>query len=105
MKFKDVPRLRPLPQKRVRELLVDFESDCETDLDTTQDDSMLNSTFDESLGLRTESRWKQENAQLKADNAQLKAELEKTKLELARFKDFFRVTKKPTRVNKGINKL
>ena len=99
VKFKEIRRLRPLPQKRVRELLVDFESDCETELDTTLDDSMLNSTFDESLGTRTESRWKQENSQLKAEIAKLKAQLQESKSELARFKDFFRVTKKPTRAN------
>ena len=100
MKFKEVRRLRPLPQKRVRELLVDFESDCETELDTTLDDStMSQSMFDDSLGTRSESRWKQENGRLKQENANLRAELEATKKELARFKDFFKVTKKPTKAN------
>ena len=98
--FKEVCRLRPLPPKRVREIFVDYESDCESELNTTMEDStMSQSMLDESLGTRSECHWKHENSQLRAENSRLKAELEETKSKLAKYEDFFKVTQKPTRAN------
>ena len=44
-------------------------------------------------------RLEEENVSLKAENVKIKAELERVRLELARFKDFFKVTKKSTKAN------
>ena len=83
-------------------MFIDEDSDIETD-EASFNMSLDSSTLETSVSTRSTSgyvsRVEEENASLKAENAKIKAELEETRLELARFKDFFKVTKKPTRAN------
>ena len=95
-------RLRPLSAKRVREEFVEYESDVETD-EASFNFSMESSSLEMSMSTRSSSgyvgRLEEENSTFKAENAKIKAELEEARLELARFKDFFKVTKKATKAN------
>ena len=95
-------RLRPLSAKRVREELVDYESDIETD-EASFNMSMESSSLEMSISTRSSSgyvgRLEEEITSLKAENAKVKSELEQAKLELGRFKDFFKVSKKSTKAN------
>ena len=108
LEYTEARRLRPLPAKRIREVLVDFESDCESDdPDTTMDESFSKSILDESLGTRGESAWKQRcfelEALLKAEKLARIADNEKWKAkyeaDIGPSRDLFRVRTKPTREN------
>ena len=108
MSYTEARRLRPLPAKRVREALVDFESDIESDgAETSLDDSMSHSLLDESLGTRGESYWKQRcllaEETLKAEKAKHQAEVTRLKAkydaDIAASRDLFLVRTKPTRAN------
>ena len=106
MEFTEARRLRPLSAKRIREEFVEYESDIETDeasFNMSLDSSMMSSALETSISTRSTSshvgRVEEENRLLKAENAELKAKLEKTQLDLSRFKNFFKVTQKPTRAN------
>ena len=100
--------MRPLPPKRVREALIEVESDCDTDdPETTMDDSFSESLLDTSLGTRGESYWKRRcldaearlAAECKAraeDNQKWKAKYES---EIGPSRDLFRVRTKSTRAN------
>ena len=108
LSYTEARRLRPLPAKRVREALVDFESDIESDgAETSLDDSMSHSLLDESLGTRGESYWKQRcllaEETLKAEKAKHQAEVTRLKAkydaDIAASRDLFLVRTKPTRAN------
>ena len=97
-----------MPAKRVREALVDFESDIESDgAETSLDDSMSQSLLDESLGTRGESYWKQRclmaEESLRAEKAKHQAEVTRLKAkhdaDIAASRDLFLVRTRPTRAN------
>ena len=97
-----------MPAKRVREALVDFESDIESDgAETSLDDSMSQSLLDESLGTRGESYWKQRclmaEESLRAEKAKHQAEVNRLKAkydaDIAASRDLFLVRTRPTRAN------
>ena len=107
MQYTEARRLRPLPAKRVREALVDFESDIESDdLETSLDNSMSQS-LDSSFGTRGESYWKQRclkaEESLKTEKAKHQAEIAQLKrqydADIAASRDLFLVRTKPSRDN------
>ena len=103
MDFTEARRLRHgSAPKRIREDILDYESDIETDeasFNMSLDSSLLETSFSTRSTSSHFGRLEEENRLLKAENADLKAKLEKTQLELSRFKNFFKVTQKPTRAN------
>ena len=105
MDFTESSRLRPLSAKRIRQEFVEYESDLETDVENEAsfNVSMESSSLEMSISTRSSSgcvgRLEEEISSLKAENAKTKSELEQARLELARFKDFFKVKKKPTKAN------
>ena len=100
--------MRPLPAKRVREAIIDYESDCDTeDPDTTIDESFSESLLDQSCTTRGESYWKtrclEAEALLKAekqarkdDNAKWEAKYE---ADFGPSRDLFLQRTKPSREN------
>ena len=100
--YTEASRLRPLSAKRIREEFVEYESDLETDeasFNVTMESSSLEMSFSTRSSSGYIGRLEEENGSLKAENAKIKEELEEVRLELARFKDFFKVTKKSTKAN------